>query len=214
MVDAAQLMEEIKEQPMISQAIWGGGQTLLHVAAGEGHRELVELLLRLGADVNAYCPEGTPLHYAVGGGSAEVLKLLVEAGSDLNRQECRGRTPVDLARNPAHNHAFVKYLISVGAVPNESSTAETVQYMKNDGMWDAIPDNLFLGPFSPNWRTDTVLALVRHMRESQNFSAMPILGDALQDAGCDNTDVLNHCRDASAPHVRGYWVVDLVLGKE
>jgi hypothetical protein len=42
---------------------------------------------------------------------------------------------------------------------------------------------------------------------------MPILADALQDAGCDNTDILNHCRDANAPHVRGCWVVDLLLGK-
>jgi hypothetical protein len=42
---------------------------------------------------------------------------------------------------------------------------------------------------------------------------MPILADALQDAGCDREEVLNHCRSAG-PHVRGCWVVDLVLGKE
>jgi hypothetical protein len=42
---------------------------------------------------------------------------------------------------------------------------------------------------------------------------MPILADALQDAGCDNMDVLTHCRDAAQVHVRGCWVVDLVLGK-
>ena len=41
---------------------------------------------------------------------------------------------------------------------------------------------------------------------------MPILADALQDAGCDNADVLDHCR-SDGPHVRGCWVVDLVLGK-
>jgi hypothetical protein len=43
---------------------------------------------------------------------------------------------------------------------------------------------------------------------------MPILADALQDTGCDSEDVLSHCRDVHATHVRGYWVVDLVLGKE
>ena len=52
------------------------------------------------------------------------------------------------------------------------------------------------------------------MYETRDFSAMPILADALQDAGCDNDDVLNHCRDAKQVHVRGCWVVDLVLGKE
>ncbi|VTR95651.1 Uncharacterized protein (Fragment) OS=uncultured bacterium PE=4 SV=1 [Gemmata massiliana] len=67
---------------------------------------------------------------------------------------------------------------------------------------------------APEWSTDTVLALARGMYESRDFSAMPILADALQDAGCDSADVLDHCRDAAGPHVRGCWVVDLVLGKE
>ncbi|MBP3956241.1 hypothetical protein J8F10_13205 [Gemmata sp. G18] len=69
-------------------------------------------------------------------------------------------------------------------------------------------------PFSPAWRTSTAVALAAQMYESRDFGAMPILADALQDAGCDSADILEHCRDASAPHVRGCWVVDLVLGKE
>jgi hypothetical protein len=67
--------------------------------------------------------------------------------------------------------------------------------------------------FSPSWRTDTVVTLARLMYEAREFSAMPILADALQDAGCDNADILAHCR-GDGPHVRGCWVVDLVLGKE
>ena len=67
--------------------------------------------------------------------------------------------------------------------------------------------------FSPSWRTDTAVTLARQMYDARGFSAMPILADALQDAGCDSEDVLNHCRGAG-PHVRGCWVVDLVLGKE
>ena len=68
-------------------------------------------------------------------------------------------------------------------------------------------------PFSLEWRTDTAIALARQMYEAREFSAMPILADALQDAGCDNPDILDHCRGAG-PHVRGCWVVDRVLGKE
>jgi hypothetical protein len=68
--------------------------------------------------------------------------------------------------------------------------------------------------FSPSWRTDTALSLARQMYDARDFSTMPILADALQDAGCDSEDILGHCRDASATHVRGCWVVDLVLGKE
>jgi hypothetical protein len=65
----------------------------------------------------------------------------------------------------------------------------------------------------PAWLTSTVTALAQGMYESRDFGAMPILADALQDAGCDNDDILNHCR-GPGPHVRGCWVVDLVLGKE
>jgi hypothetical protein len=67
--------------------------------------------------------------------------------------------------------------------------------------------------FAPEWRTDTAVTLARQMYDGRDFGAMPILADALQDAGCDSSDVLDHCRDASLSHVRGCWVCDLVLGK-
>jgi hypothetical protein len=67
--------------------------------------------------------------------------------------------------------------------------------------------------FNPAWRTDTVLFLARQMYNAREFSAMPILADASQDAGCDSTDSRGHCR-GPGPHMRGCWVVDLVLGKE
>ncbi len=66
--------------------------------------------------------------------------------------------------------------------------------------------------FDPAWRTSTAVALAQQMYDSRDFGVMPILGDALQDAGCDNDDILDHCR-GDGPHVRGCWVVDLVLGK-
>jgi hypothetical protein len=73
------------------------------------------------------------------------------------------------------------------------------------------------GPAAPTfnraWLTATVTALARQMYESRDFGAMPILADALQDAGCEEADILDHCR-GNGPHVRGCWVVDLVLGKE
>jgi hypothetical protein len=92
--------------------------------------------------------------------------------------------------------------------------------------WDYIPQgsgpailrDIFGNPFRPvafdaAWRTSTATALARGMYESHDFTAMPILADALQDAGCDSDDILNHCRDPHATHVRGCWVVDLVMGK-
>lgn len=78
--------------------------------------------------------------------------------------------------------------------------------------------DIFGNPFRPvifslEWCTDTAVALARQMYESRDFGAMPILADALQDAGCDKDDILSHCR-GDGPHVRGCWVVDLVLGKQ
>jgi hypothetical protein len=51
------------------------------------------------------------------------------------------------------------------------------------------------------------------MYKARDFSPIPILADALQDAGCEEEQILGHCRDPSVTHVRGCWVVDLVLGK-
>jgi hypothetical protein len=81
-------------------------------------------------------------------------------------------------------------------------------------LWDLLGNPFRPAALAPEWRTDTVVVLARQMYESREFSAMPILADALQDAGCDSTDVLDHCRDAAATHICGCWVVDLVLGKE
>jgi len=76
---------------------------------------------------------------------------------------------------------------------------------------------IFGNPFrpvslDPKWLTTDVVALARGIYDERAFDRMPILADALQDAGCTNEDILNHCRDTNQIHVRGCWVVDLVLG--
>ena len=72
-------------------------------------------------------------------------------------------------------------------------------------------------PFRPitldsRWQTETVVALATGIYAERAFDRMPILADALEDAGCDLADILTHCR-SDGPHVRGCWVVDLILGK-
>ena len=68
--------------------------------------------------------------------------------------------------------------------------------------------------FDQAWQTSDTVAIASLMYETRDFSTTPVLAGALEDAGCDNTDILNHCRDPNGTHVRGCWVVDLVLGKE
>jgi hypothetical protein len=67
--------------------------------------------------------------------------------------------------------------------------------------------------YDPRWRTTDTLGLARGIYEDRAFDRLPILADALIDAGCDDAAILGHCR-GPGPHVRGCWVVDLVLGKE
>jgi hypothetical protein len=66
---------------------------------------------------------------------------------------------------------------------------------------------------NPRWLTSTVVALAEGIYVDRAFDRLPILADALQDAGCDSADILAHCR-SDGPHVRGCWVVDLILGTE
>lgn len=61
------------------------------------------------------------------------------------------------------------------------------------------------------WNHGTVPAVARHVYEDRAFHDLPILADALEDAGCADADILGHCRSTGS-HVRGCWVVDLLLG--
>jgi hypothetical protein len=64
----------------------------------------------------------------------------------------------------------------------------------------------------PRWLTSTVLGLASAIYAERAFDRLPILADALEEAGCDHPNILVHCR-GPGPHVRGCWVVDLILGK-
>jgi hypothetical protein len=100
----------------------------------------------------------------------------------------------------------------------EMREAGAVRFSEEGRVYCRLFRDVFGNPFRPvtvhpSWLTSTVATLAQTMYESRDFSPMPILADALQDAGCEIDDILNHCR-GDGVHVRGCWVVDLVLGKE
>jgi hypothetical protein len=83
-----------------------------------------------------------------------------------------------------------------------------------------IVRDLFVNPFRPvtadpawlAWNDGSVRKLAQAIYEEGAFDRLPLLADALEDAGCHNADILTHCRQPGE-HVRGCWAVDLVLGK-
>ncbi|WP_246173677.1 hypothetical protein [Limnoglobus roseus] len=127
-------------------------------------------------------------------------------------------SPIDLgfiAQNTSRDksHDFVlstqnNFGIGIAVRRDESEFAEKVKLLR-----DIFGNPFHPVAFDPTWRTSTAVAFANEMYQSRDFSGMPILADALQDAGCENEDILNHCR-GEGPHVRGCWVVDLILGKE
>lgn len=141
------------------------------------------------------------------------------------------------ARDFAHSHAGA--VAEYAADPSVREAAEwcvwsatsalawTLRYQdsSNDAAWtkaaavlrELIRD-VFGNPFREfafdfRWRTTDAVGLAGAIYEDRAFDRMPILADALMDAGCEDKAIISHCRD-DCQHVRGCWVVDLVLGKE
>jgi hypothetical protein len=82
--------------------------------------------------------------------------------------------------------------------------------------------DLFANPFRPavtldpawlTWNGGTVPWLARAIYADRAFDQFPLLADAVEDAGCGDTETLGHLREPGR-HVRGCWAVDLLLGKE
>jgi hypothetical protein len=63
------------------------------------------------------------------------------------------------------------------------------------------------------WNGGVVVELSRAIYEERAFDRLPVLADALEEAGCVAAAILDHCRQP-AEHVRGCWVVDRLLGKK
>jgi hypothetical protein len=62
------------------------------------------------------------------------------------------------------------------------------------------------------WNGGAVRKMAQAIYDGRRFADLPVLADALEDAGCADAAILGHCRGPGV-HVRGCWVVDLLLGK-
>jgi hypothetical protein len=100
---------------------------------------------------------------------------------------------------------------------NKFCASQTAEERVQTVLLHCIFDNLFssvtMAPAVLAWNDSTVVKLAQGIYQERAFDRLPLLADALDKAGCDDDDILNHCRKVG-PHVRGCWVVDLILGRE
>jgi hypothetical protein len=157
-------------------------------------------------------PQFNPDEITAGGQPIRVTKLAINACWNAMEPE----NGVVLADCASTNAAWAA--TQPGTVMPDDGGISAARLVAEKVIQANILRDIFGNPFRPivfsaEWRTSSsVAALARQMYESRDFGAMPILADALQDAGCDNDDILNHSR-GPGPHVRGCWALDLVLRK-
>jgi hypothetical protein len=174
-------------------------------AALEAHNRLE---LAYGID------DGTELYLLPDRERAEVSRALSAAAMAIT---CV-KPPMSFATIAGICHTVPGLLLPVAKYMKGYSVEHGYQF-GYDQVKDPLPPLVrdILGyPFAPvkfekKWRTETVRLLTDGITAEGKFDRLPILADALEEAGCDDADVLNHCR-GPGPHVRGCWVVDLIRG--
>jgi hypothetical protein len=129
--------------------------------------------------------------------------------------------PTEVAR--AENEGGWPYWERLVEVPFHVVEAARLQGfgLHAEEMEAALCDRLrdvFGNPFrpvtiDPTWRTNTVMDLARAIYDGRAFDRLPVLADALEEAGCTARELLGHCR-GGREHVLGCWALDSILGNK
>jgi hypothetical protein len=181
-------------------------------AYGQGDLRLSELVEHLG--------RGLPNEDA----AALVASLGPEIRAELrNYVEDCPQTEEAWSRNCGHR--FVLWGRRVArqrqGVPRQQVEAELAQEVRSlcrgvqvlrDGINPFLPGSNVIDPCLLAWKDDTIPRLAQAIRDEEAFERLPILADALEDAGCSNEQVLEHLR-GPGPHHRSCWCLALVLDR-
>jgi hypothetical protein len=71
---------------------------------------------------------------------------------------------------------------------------------------------VIIDPSCLSWNEGCLGKMARDIYDARRYEELPVLADALEEAGCTNQDILAHCRQGSE-HARGCWVLDLLRGR-
>jgi hypothetical protein len=133
-----------------------------------------------------------------------------------------------LACQGAGGHAAWYAAATNSAIAARNAARSAQAGIANNALHGSLPDELFAQAklvreifgdhvrkisVDSAWLTASVVKLARKIYDERAFDEIPRLAEELEKLGCANQELLDHCR-GPGPHVRGCWVVDLVLGKE
>jgi hypothetical protein len=105
-----------------------------------------------------------------------------------------------------------------GPATHQAAAARHEEERIQAGLLRDLFGNPFRQPAAPApailaWNDKTVTRIVQAIYQDRDFDRLPVLADALLEAGCDDEELLAHCR-SKGPHARGCWAVDLLIGRE
>ena len=131
---------------------------------------------------------------------------------------CNTRQYLDYDMDWSQSHAAnLVALVNAGNAAMGASSAIRSRAGKGSRVQSHLLRDIFGNPFRPiavdlAWQTSTVIGLAQGIYDERAFDRLPILADALEDAGCTEATILEHLRGAG-PHVRGCFALDALLGK-
>ena len=169
----------------------------------------------------------TAERYADGQATAGELRIAEESASAAIRDH-RGLLEITVpamdAKMAAAKNLSIKHIISIDAKLLASKNVPLQQCLPaaRDAEKCRLLHCIFGNPFRPApavdpswlaWNGGTVAKLAAGIYDERRFADLPILADALEEAGCTDPALLAHCRGGSE-HVRGCWVVDVLTGRQ
>jgi hypothetical protein len=141
--------------------------------------------------------------------------LILRKWSNASHQAARRAIQgvLNAAANNVNANICWRKILEARLTEDEEQDPLTVQIEIVRLVRDVFGNPFWLLPFSPTLQTPTTTALAQFIYDFQDFTALQVLVDALEEAGCNNLELLAHLR-GPGPHVLGCWALDLVLNKK
>jgi hypothetical protein len=140
---------------------------------------------------------------------ARFQEVAVEADVRFSVRNRKGDFYVTLYSNINRDH-YVKAVFPMASLTSGGPFDVTFRIWMQEDI-DRLLAEMVVDPAWLEWHDGTVVKVADGIRKNRTFDRLPVLGDALEEAGCTNLTLIEHCR-AGRPHYHSCWVADLLVG--